>query len=79
MLSVPVDGVWSSWGVYQACGRTNYTGDGGYCVCARFCNNPKARYGGRRCEGENLKTLPCGNCDCGSRNRGKREILTRLY
>eukprot|EP00058_Branchiostoma_floridae_P024873 XP_002610363.1 hypothetical protein BRAFLDRAFT_209377 [Branchiostoma floridae] len=59
----PVDGGWSEWSKFSACGRdcNNWR--------RRECNDPPPQFGGRYCIGDNMETRNCTGGLCRGKNR----------
>lgn len=57
----PVNGGWSAWSEWSACGRTCGIS---HRMRKRFCNNPSPKHNGSYCEGENVEYEECQNRPC---------------
>ncbi|XP_072038771.1 coadhesin-like isoform X1 [Amphiura filiformis] len=57
----PIDGGWSSWGVWSDCSTTC---GAGLQVQVRVCNNPSPQYGGQDCPGDAVRSEPCNVKAC---------------
>ncbi|UYV82169.1 hypothetical protein LAZ67_21001222 [Cordylochernes scorpioides] len=59
-VTCPIHGGWTAWSAWDcsvSCG-------GGSGKRHRFCTNPKPKFGGRQCDGQNLQIGECGQNDC---------------
>ncbi len=60
-ISVPVDGVWSSFGEWSTCTETC---GGGTQQRTRTCTNPRPANGGADCVGNDFEPQPCNKAPC---------------
>ncbi|XP_035671252.1 netrin receptor UNC5C-like isoform X1 [Branchiostoma floridae] len=66
----PVDGGWSEWSKFSACGRdcNNWR--------RRECNDPPPQFGGRYCIGDNMETRNCTGGLCRDSEESDLQIQT---
>jgi len=57
----PIDGNWSEWSPFSTCSKTCGVG---FQSRTRKCNNPKPRYGGKPCAGDDNEAENCNERDC---------------
>ncbi|CAB3990632.1 A disintegrin and metallo ase with thrombospondin motifs adt-1-like isoform X2, partial [Paramuricea clavata] len=61
MVSCKVDGGWSAWSDFGACSVSCGTG---VKYSTRMCDNPKAKHGGKECDGNSQKKTKCDMPPC---------------
>ena len=72
LLALPVDGGWSSWTAWSACGKTCR---GSVVMRTRSCSSPLVQRGGKDCPGSDKETAE----DCTHSCPGKEALLIIIF